>query len=137
MDFILAILPYFFSAIGGSLVHYLLTLKSQKKKAAAEAHSAILDNKEKEFNLGKDQCSYLKSICDQTIKDFYESEANFREQLRKNREELKEIDAKWLEKYQQKCLEIASVKEELTKIKCLICYRHNCTNRELSCEQKN
>lgn len=137
MDFILAILPYFFSAIGGSLVHYLLTLKSQKKKAAAEARSAILDNKEKEFNLGKDQCSYLKSICDQTIKDFYESEANFREQLRKNREELEEIDAKWLEKYQQKCLEIASVKEELTKIKCLICYKRNCTNRELSCEQKN
>ena len=54
MDFILAILPYFFSAIGGSLVHYLLTLKSQKKKAAAEACSAILDNKEKEFNLDKD-----------------------------------------------------------------------------------
>lgn len=143
MDFILELLPYLGTLCGTLLswegLKYLFTLKSQKKKARAEAESISLQNKEKEFNIDKDQCTYLKSICDQTIKDFYESEANFRAQLRKNREELENIDAKWGEKYQAKCLEIASVREELTRIKCLICYKTTCSERDTKepCIQKN
>lgn len=47
----------------------------------------------------KDQWTYLKSICDQAIKDFYESETKFKTELKKHREELEEIDSKWEKKY--------------------------------------
>lgn len=139
MDFILALVPYLGTLLSWEVLRYLFTLKSQKKKAKAEADSVTLLNKEKEFNIGKDQCSYLKSICDQTIKDFYESEANFRKQIRQYREDLDKLDQEWAEKYKEKCLEIVSVRDELTRIKCLICYKTSCTERDLTepCTQKN
>lgn len=143
MDFILDKLPYLFTLLGTLVswegIKYLITLKSQKKKAHAEAEAVSLNNTEKKLNMEKDQWTYLKSICDQAIKDFYESETKFKTELKKHREELEEIDSKWEKKYQAKCLEIATVKEELARIKCLICYKITCKERETQspCTQKN
>lgn len=113
----------------GSVITYLVNLKSNKKKNDAEAESAELSNECKKHELQQDQYDYLQKTCDKYIKDYHDLESDFREQIGNLRTQMDNILKEKSQTISDKCTEIAELKAKVTYLKGIRCYNFTCQHR--------
>lgn len=113
----------------GALLTYLVTFKSKKKQAEAEAEQQEIEVEQKKQDLKQDQYDYLQKTCDKYIKDYHELEGCFRKQISELREQINKIMLENSKAISDKCNEIAALKSEVTYLKGIRCYNFTCQNR--------
>ena len=119
----------------GAAITYILTFKSKRIQAMAEAESTEVEVEHKKQDLKQDQYDFLQKTCDKYIKDYHTLENDFRKQLQTLRDEIDKISLEKSKAISDKCNEIAELKSKVTYLKGICCYNFTCqhiikTNQE-------
>ena len=113
----------------GAAITYVLTFKSKRLQAMAEAESTEVEVEHKKQDLKQDQYDFLQKTCDKYIKDYHTLENDFRKQLQTLRDEIDKISLEKSKAISDKCNEIAELKSKVTFLKGIRCYNFTCQNR--------
>ena len=113
----------------GAAITYILTFKSKRLQAMAEAESTEVEVEHKKQDLKQDQYDFLQKTCDKYIKDYHTLENDFRKQLQTLRDEIDKISLEKSKAISDKCNEIAELKSKVTYLKGIRCYNFTCQNR--------
>ena len=113
----------------GAAITYVLTFKSKRIQAMAEAESTEVEVEHKKQDLKQDQYDFLQKTCDKYIKDYHTLENDFRKQLQTLRDEIDKISLEKSKAISDKCNEIAELKSKVTFLKGIRCYNFTCQNR--------
>ena len=113
----------------GAAITYVLTFKSKRIQAMAEAESTEGEVEHKKQDLKQDQYDFLQKTCDKYIKDYHTLENDFRKQLQTLRDEIDKISLEKSKAISDKCNEIAELKSKVTFLKGIRCYNFTCQNR--------
>ena len=113
----------------GAAITYVLTFKSKRIQAMAEAESTEVEVEHKKQDLKQDQYDFLQKTCDKYIKDYHTLENDFRKQLQTLRDEIDKISLDKSKAISDKCNEIAELKSKVTFLKGIRCYNFTCQNR--------
>lgn len=113
----------------GAAITYILTFKSKRIQAMAEAESTEVEVEHKKQDLKQDQYDFLQKTCDKYIKDYHTLENDFRKQLQTLRDEIDKISLEKSKAISDKCNEIAELKSKVTFLKGIRCYNFTCQNR--------
>lgn len=113
----------------GAAITYILTFKSKRMQAMAEAESTELEVEHKKQDLKQDQYDFLQKTCDKYIKDYHTLENDFRKQLQTLRDEIDKISLEKSKAISDKCNEIAELKSKVTYLKGIRCYNFTCQHR--------
>ena len=125
-DWALAIIS---SGSHGAAITYVLTFKSKRIQAMAEAESTEVEVEHKKQDLKQDQYDFLQKTCDKYIKDYHTLENDFRKQLQTLRDEIDKISLEKSKAISDKCNEIAELKSKVTFLQGIRCYNFTCQNR--------
>lgn len=126
LDWALAIIS---SGSLGAAITYILTFKSKRIQAMAEAESTEVEVEHKKQDLKQDQYDFLQKTCDKYIKDYHTLENDFRKQLQTLRDEIDKISLEKSKAISDKCNEIAELKSKVTFLQGIRCYNFTCQNR--------
>lgn len=126
LDWALAIIS---SGSLGAAITYVLTFKSKRLQAMAEAESTEVEVEHKKQDLKQDQYDFLQKTCDKYIKDYHTLENDFRKQLQTLRDEIDKISLEKSKAISDKCNEIAELKSKVTFLQGIRCYNFTCQNR--------
>lgn len=113
----------------GAAITYVLTFKSKRLQAMAEAESTEVEVEHKKQDLKQDQYDFLQKTCDKYIKDYHTLENDFRKQLQTLRDEIDKISLEKSKAISDKCNEIAVLKSKVTFLQGIRCYNFTCQNR--------
>lgn len=113
----------------GAAITYILTFKSKRIQAMAEAESTEVEVEHKKQDLKQDQYDFLQKTCDKYIKDYHTLENDFRKQLQTLRDEIDKISLEKSKAISDKCNEIAELKSKVTFLQGIRCYNFTCQNR--------
>ena len=113
----------------GAAITYILTFKSKRLQAMAEAESTEVEVEHKKQDLKQDQYDFLQKTCDKYIKDYHTLENDFRKQLQTLRDEIDKISLEKSKAISDKCNEIAELKSKVTFLQGIRCYNFTCQNR--------
>lgn len=113
----------------GAAITYILTFKSKRIQAMAEAESTEVEVEHKRQDLKQDQYDFLQKTCDKYIKDYHTLENDFRKQLQTLRDEIDKISLEKSKAISDKCTEIAELKSKVTFLKGIRCYNFTCQHR--------
>ena len=113
----------------GAAITYVLTFKSKRLQAMAEAESTEVEVEHKKQDLKQDQYDFLQKTCDKYIKDYHTLENDFRKQLQTLRDEIDKISLEKSKAISDKCNEIAELKSRVTFLQGIRCYNFTCQNR--------
>ena len=113
----------------GAAITYILTFKSKRIQAMAEAESTEVEVEHKRQDLKQDQYDFLQKTCDKYIKDYHTLENDFRKQLQTLRDEIDKISLEKSKAISDKCNEIAELKSKVTFLQGIRCYNFTCQNR--------
>lgn len=113
----------------GAAITYLLTLKSNRTKAKAEAEVAQINAEHEKLDLTQDKYEFLQSTLDKYVRDYHELESDFRKQLATIREHMDNLMRDHSKIIAEKCNEIASLKSQVTYLKGIRCYKFTCNQR--------
>lgn len=113
----------------GAAITYVLTFKSKRIQAIAEAESTEVEVEHKKQDLKQDQYDFLQKTCDKYIKDYHTLENDFRKQLQILRDEIDKISLEKSKAISDKCNEIAELKSKVTFLQGIRCYNFTCQNR--------
>ena len=113
----------------GAAITYVLTFKSKRIQAMAEAESTEVEVEHKKQDLKQDQYDFLQKTCDKYIKDYHTLENDFRKQLQTLRDEIDKISLEKSKAISDKCSEIAELKSKVTFLQGIRCYNFTCQNR--------
>ena len=113
----------------GAAITYILTFKSKRLQAMAEAESTEVEVEHKKQDLKQDQYDFLQKTCDKYIKDYHTLENDFRKQLQTLRDEIDKISLEKSKAISDKCNEIAELKSKVTYLKGIRCYNFTCQHR--------
>lgn len=113
----------------GAAITYILTFKSKRLQAMAEAESTEVEVEHKKQDLKQDQYDFLQKTCDKYIKDYHTLENDFRKQLQTLRDEIDKISLEKSKAISDKCNEIAKLKSKVTFLQGIRCYNFTCQNR--------
>ena len=113
----------------GAAITYVLTFKSKRIQAMAEAESTEVEVEHKKQDLKQDQYDFLQKTCDKYIKDYHTLENDFRKQLQTLRDEIDKISLEKSKAISDKCNEIAELKSKVTFLQGIRCYNFTCQNR--------
>ena len=113
----------------GAAITYILTFKSKRIQAMAEAESTEVEVEHKKQDLKQDQYDFLQKTCDKYIKDYHTLENDFRKQLQTLRDEIDKISLEKSKAISDKCNEIAELKAKITFLKGIRCYNFTCQHR--------
>ena len=113
----------------GATITYLLTFRSKRIQANAEAVEAEVDAEQKIFDLRHDQYEYLQQTCDKYIRDYHELEGDFRKQIVELREYMDRLMSEKSQAIAEKCTEIAGLKSKIAYLNGIRCYDFTCPNR--------
>ena len=113
----------------GAAITYVLTFKSKRMQAMAEAESTELEVEHKKQDLKQDQYDFLQKTCDKYIKNYHTLENDFRKQLQTLRDEIDKISLEKSKAISDKCNEIAELKSKVTYLKGIRCYNFTCQHR--------
>ena len=113
----------------GAAITYILTFKSKRIQAMAEAESTEVEVEHKKQDLKQDQYDFLQKTCDKYIKDYHTLENDFRKQLQTLRDEIDKISLEKSKAISDKCNEIAELKSKVTFLPGIRCYNFTCQNR--------
>ena len=113
----------------GATITYLLTFRSRRKQANAEAVEAEVEAEQKIFDLRHDQYEYLQQTCDKYIRDYHELEGDFRKQIVELREYMDRLMSEKSQAIAEKCTEIAGLKSKIAYLNGIRCYEFTCPNR--------
>ena len=113
----------------GAAITYILTFKSKRIQAMAEAESTEVEVEHKKQDLKQDQYDFLQKTCDKYIKDYHTLENDFRKQLQTLRDEIDKISLDKSKAISDKCTEIAALKSKVTFLQGIRCYNFTCQNR--------
>ena len=113
----------------GAAITYVLTFKSKRIQAMAEAESTEVEVEHKKQDLKQDQYDFLQKTCDKYIKDYHTLENDFRKQLQTLRDEIDKISLEKSKVISDKCSEIAELKSKVTFLQGIRCYNFTCQNR--------
>ena len=113
----------------GAAITYILTFKSKRLQAMAEAESTEVEVEHKKQDLKQDQYDFLQKTCDKYIKDYHILENDFRKQLQTLRDEIDKISLEKSKAISDKCNEIAELKSKVTFLQGIRCYNFTCQNR--------
>lgn len=113
----------------GAAITYVLTFKSKRMQAMAEAESTELEVEHKKQDLKQDQYDFLQKTCDKYIKDYHTLENDFRKQLQALRDEIDKLSLEKSKAISDKCNEIAELKSKVTYLKGIRCYNFTCQHR--------
>lgn len=113
----------------GAAITYILTFKSKRLQAMAEAESTEVEVEHKKQDLKQDQYDFLQKTCDKYIKDYHTLENDFRKQLQTLRDEIDKISLEKSKAISNKCTEIAELKSKVTFLKGIRCYNFTCQHR--------
>ena len=113
----------------GAAITYILTFKSKRIQAMAEAESTEVEVEHKKQDLKQDQYDFLQKTCDKYIKDYHTLENDFRKQLQTLRDEIDKISLEKSKAISDKCNEIAELKSKVTYLKGIRCYNFTCQHR--------
>lgn len=113
----------------GAAITYILTFKSKRIQAMAEAESTEVEVEHKKQDLKQDQYDFLQKTCDKYIKDYHTLENDFRKQLQVLRDEIDKISLEKSKAISDKCTEIAELKSKVTFLQGIRCYNFTCQNR--------
>lgn len=113
----------------GAAITYILTFKSKRLQAMAEAESTEVEVEHKKQDLKQDQYDFLQKTCDKYIKDYHTLENDFRKQLQTLRDEIDKISLEKSKAISDKCTEIAELKSKVTFLKGIRCYNFTCQHR--------
>ena len=113
----------------GAAITYVLTFKSKRLQAMAEAESTEVEVEHKKQDLKQDQYDFLQKTCDKYIKDYHTLENDFRRQLQTLRDEIDKISLEKSKAISDKCNEIAELKSKVTFLQGIRCYNFTCQNR--------
>ena len=113
----------------GAAITYILTFKSKRIQAMAEAESTEVEVEHKKQDLKQDQYDFLQKTCDKYIKDYHTLENDFRKQLQVLRDEIDKVSLEKSKAISDKCTEIAELKSKVTYLKGIRCYNFTCQNR--------
>ena len=126
LDWALAIIS---SGSLGAAITYVLTFKSKRLQAMAEAESTEVEVEHKKQDLKQDQYDFLQKTCDKYIKDYHTLENDFSKQLQTLRDEIDKISLEKSKAISDKCNEIAELKSKVTFLQGIRCYNFTCQNR--------
>lgn len=114
----------------GSLITYLLTIRSKTKMVKEESKQTEIKTQHDQLDFNQDMCDYLQKMTDKYIHDYHELEANFRKKV----SELQVcIDALQEEKSKiisAKCNEILQLRAQITYLEEASCYDFTCQKRK-------
>lgn len=113
----------------GAAITYILTFKSKRLQAMAEAESTEVEVEHKKQDLKQDQYDFLQKTCDKYIKDYHTLENDFRKQLQTLRDEIDKISLEKSKAISDKCTEIVELKSKVTFLKGIRCYNFTCQHR--------
>ena len=113
----------------GAAITYILTFKSKRIQAMAEAESTEVEVEHKKQDLKQDQYDFLQKTCDKYIKDYHTLENDFRKQLQTLRDEIDKVSLEKSKAISDKCNEIAELKSKVTYLKGIRCYNFTCQHR--------
>ena len=113
----------------GAAITYVLTFKSKRIQAMAEAESTEVEVEHKKQDLKEDQYDFLQKTSDKYIKDYHTLENDFRKQLQTLRDEIDKISLEKSKAISDKCNEIAELKSKVTFLQGIRCYNFTCQNR--------
>lgn len=113
----------------GAAITYILTFKSKRIQAMAEAESTEVEVEHKKQDLKQDQYDFLQKTCDKYIKDYHTLENDFRKQLQVLRDEIDKVSLEKSKAISDKCTEIAELKSKVTFLQGIRCYNFTCQNR--------
>ena len=113
----------------GAAITYVLTFKSKRIQAMAEAESTEVEVEHKKQDLKQDQYDFLQKTCDKYIKDYHTLENDFRKQLQTLRDEIDKISLEKSKAISDKCNEIAELKSKVTFLQGIRCYNFTCQHR--------
>ena len=113
----------------GAAITYILTFKSKRIQAMAEAESTEIEVEHKKQDLKQDQYDFLQKTCDKYIKDYHTLENDFRKQLQALRDEIDKLSLEKSKAISDKCNEIAELKSKVTYLKGIRCYNFTCQHR--------
>lgn len=113
----------------GSALTYIVTFRSKRKQANAEAVEAEVDAEQKIFDLRHDQYEYLQQTCDKYIRDYHELEGDFRKQIVELREYMDRLMSEKSQAIAEKCTEIAGLKSKIAYLNGIRCYDFTCPKR--------
>ena len=113
----------------GAAITYVLTFKSKRIQAMAEAESTEVEVEHKKQDLKQDQYDFLQKTCDKYIKDYHTLENDFRKQLQVLRDEIDKVSLEKSKAISDKCTEIAELKSKVTYLKGIRCYNFTCQHR--------
>ena len=113
----------------GAAITYILTFKSKRLQAMAEAESTEVEVEHKKQDLKQDQYDFLQKTCDKYIKDYHTLENDFRKQLQALRDEIDKLSLEKSKAISDKCNEIAELKSKVTYLKGIRCYNFTCQHR--------
>ena len=113
----------------GAVITYVLTFKSKRLQAMAEAESTEVEVEHKKQDLKQDQYDFLQKTCDKYIKDYHTLENDFRKQLQTLRDEIDKISLEKSKAISDKCNEIAELKSKVTFLQGIRCYNFTCQHR--------
>ena len=113
----------------GAAITYILTFKSKRIQAMAEAETTEVEVEHKKQDLKQDQYDFLQKTCDKYIKDYHTLENDFRKQLQTLRDEIDKISLEKSKAISDKCNEIAELKSKVTFLQGIRCYNFTCQNR--------
>lgn len=113
----------------GAAITYILTFKSKRIQAVAEAESTEVEVEHKKQDLKQEQYDFLQKTCDKYIKDYHTLENDFRKQLQTLRDEIDKISLEKSKAISDKCNEIAELKSKVTFLQGIRCYNFTCQNR--------
>ena len=113
----------------GAAITYILTFKSKRIQAMAEAESTEVEVEHKKQDLKQDQYDFLQKTCDKYIKDYHTLENDFRKQLQTLRDEIDKISLEKSKAISDKCNEIAELKSKVTFLQGIRCYNFTCQHR--------
>lgn len=113
----------------GAAITYILTFKSKRIQAMAEAESTEVEVEHKRQDLKQDQYDFLQKTCDKYIKDYHTLENDFRKQLQTLRDEIDKVSLEKSKAISDKCTEIAELKSKVTFLKGIRCYNFTCQHR--------
>ena len=125
-DWVLAVIS---SGGLGAAITYILTFKSKRLQAMAEAESTEVEVEHKKQDLKQDQYDFLQKTCDKYIKDYHTLENDFRKQLQTLRDEIDKVSLEKSKAISDKCTEIAELKSKVTFLKGIRCYNFTCQHR--------
>lgn len=113
------VLAYMTVLLGGANILQFIFIRSERKKAHANAEEAEADADRKKYELNKDQADYLIENLDKVNREYVELQRNIRESEAKHTQEI--LD---------KCKTIAELRSQVVYHKEFRCFKMDCKDRE-------